>query len=324
MSTQQKPLSAYKYRCPDPIITVPTPIYQKENTPNYSDQISLLNSNSIQKPLFQQSCRSLNSEAPLLNTFKTQPGSTRNSSEQSNLQKPRKTPEALYKEHLFQTFQAMKFVQSLSQPDTDEIRRKSLWLMKRPGYENKRTVVFDLDETLVHCIQTPELGDFSIDIQVSPERLVRAGVNIRPYARELLASANKDFEVIVFTASHKCYADQVMNYLDPTNELIHHRLYRENCLSTSGIFIKDLRIFINRRQEDIIIVDNSAYCFAYQLEHGIPIISWFDDYNDKELFKLIEYLKILAHAPDICEVNRRTFHLNTFYSDYIRDYMKTQ
>lgn len=329
MSSQpvsSRPESTYKLYSPDPILTSPPSIYSKENSPIYEPQTSLFNSNFIQKPLYQHSCRSLNSnsQAPLVNTFNTKPSSTRNSNQPTSLARSQKSPESLYKEHLFQTFQAMKFIQTLGQPDSEELARKTLWLPKRPGYEHKKTIIFDLDETLVHCIQTPELGDFSINIQVSETKSVRAGVNIRPFAREVLKSANKDFEVIVFTASHKCYADEVMNYLDPTNELIHHRLYRENCLSKSGVFIKDLRIFANRKIEDIVIVDNSAYCFAYQLENGVPIISWFDDYNDRELHKLIEYIKILAHVPDLCAVNRRTFHLSSFHNDYIRDFLKAQ
>jgi CTD small phosphatase-like protein 2 len=37
---------------------------------------------------------------------------------------------------------------------------------------------------------------------------------------------SKNFEVIVFTASHSCYANVVLDYLDPNNEYIEHRLYR--------------------------------------------------------------------------------------------------
>lgn len=230
----------------------------------------------------------------------------------------------LYKEHLFNTFQAMKFVKTLLQPSAEELSNKVVYLEKRAGYENKRTIVFDLDETLVHCVEKPETGDFIIEIPFGGGKKVTAGVKIRPFAREILLSASQDFEVIVFTASHKSYADLVMDNLDPKGTLIHHRLYREHCLVKGGVFIKDLRIFANRKLEDIIIVDNSAYCFAYQIENGVPIISWFDDTNDRELYKLIEYIKILAVVPDICAVNRQTFRLNTFYNDYLRDFLKFQ
>jgi CTD small phosphatase-like protein 2 len=42
-----------------------------------------------------------------------------------------------------------------------------------------------------------------------------APLNIRPGAKELLAELSEQFEIIVFTASHESYADEVINYLDP-------------------------------------------------------------------------------------------------------------
>jgi CTD small phosphatase-like protein 2 len=110
----------------------------------------------------------------------------------------------------------------------------------------------------------------------------------------------------------------VLDYLDPTGQLIHHRLYRENCVVSEGVFMKDLRILANRRLEDLILVDNAAYSFGYQLDNGIPIISWYEDMNDRELYKLMDYLKVLARVSDVREINRRTFNLDKFYQDYLR------
>jgi len=84
---------------------------------------------------------------------------------------------------------------------------------------------------------------------------------------------------------------------------------------SDSIFIKDLRI-LNRRLNDVVIVDNAAYSFAYQIDNGIPIISWYDDKNDIELQNLISYLNTLAKQEDIRELNRKTFKLKTFYEDY--------
>jgi len=44
------------------------------------------------------------------------------------------------------------------------IRSKMLYLPKRQGYENKKTVIFDLDETLVHCCGGPNQGEVPISI----------------------------------------------------------------------------------------------------------------------------------------------------------------
>ena len=94
---------------------------------------------------------------------------------------------------------------------------------------------------------------------------------------------------MVFTASHKAYADVVLDLLDPNNEIFELRLYRDNCIRTQdGVYIKDLRIFQNSRKiEDIIIVDNAVYSFGYQLENGIPIIPFYHDKEDVELLHLI-------------------------------------
>jgi CTD small phosphatase-like protein 2 len=231
--------------------------------------------------------------------------------------------EQAYREHLFQTFQALKFVRTMQAVEPAQLIAKTVNLPKRRGYENKKTVIFDLDETLVHCVDDIEVScpDVVLPVTFPTGEVISAGLNIRPFVREVLEEANKHFEVLVFTASHKCYADVVLDYIDPTKELIHHRLYRDNCVSIQGVFIKDLRIFANRRLQDLVIVDNAAYSFGNQIDNGIPIISWHDDRNDRELFNLQDYLKLLAQSHDVREVNNRTFHLQTFYDDYIEEFL---
>ena len=84
----------------------------------------------------------------------------------------------------------------------------------------------------------------------------------------------------MFTASCKDYADSILDYIDPDNSLIHHRLYRESCVAQAqGVYIKDLRIF-DIDMNDIILVDNAVYSFGYQLDNGIPIIPFRDDPKD--------------------------------------------
>jgi CTD small phosphatase-like protein 2 len=85
----------------------------------------------------------------------------------------------------------------------------------------------------------------------------------------------------VFTASHKAYADVVLNYLDPNNEVIEYRLYRDSCVQTEeGVYIKDLRVIKNRNMKDMVIVDNAVYSFGFQLDNGIPILPFYEDKTD--------------------------------------------
>jgi CTD small phosphatase-like protein 2 len=44
---------------------------------------------------------------------------------------------------------------------------------------------------------------------------IEAGINIRPYAKEILERLNPHFEILIFTASHSCYANPVIDHLDP-------------------------------------------------------------------------------------------------------------
>lgn len=66
-----------------------------------------------------------------------------------------------------------------------------------------------------------------------------------------------------------------------------------------GTFIKDLRVIGNRDLESLILVDNSVYSFAYQIDNGIPILPFFNDTSDEELLHLINYLSILVYYDDV-------------------------
>ena len=93
----------------------------------------------------------------------------------------------------------------------------------------------------------------------------------------------------------------MLDLLDPDGKYITKRLYRENCTQTDvGVYLKDLRI-LDTPLEDIVLVDNAAYSFGYQLENGIPILPFYDDPSDLELEHLIVYLETIAECEDLRE-----------------------
>ena len=105
----------------------------------------------------------------------------------------------------------------------------------------------------------------------------------------------------------------VLDYLDPHEQYISHRLFRESCVVTEeGVHIKDLRVIGNRNLRDLILVDNAAYSFGFQVENGIPIIPFYDNKADQELRHLIPYLKFLSSVEDLREINKQTFKLHMF------------
>jgi CTD small phosphatase-like protein 2 len=46
-------------------------------------------------------------------------------------------------------------------------------------------------------------------------------------------------------------------------------------------------------------VDNSPLAFAYHLDNGIPIESWFGERADTHLLDLVPFLHELARADDV-------------------------
>ena len=112
----------------------------------------------------------------------------------------------------------------------------------------------------------------------------------------------------MFTASTPQYADSIIDYLDPSRELIQHRFYRNTCFkSESGEYIKDLRVFKNVDLKNILLVDNAVYSFGLQLSNGIPIASFKEDPEDREFIYLIPHLDACAEYDDVREYNKHKF-----------------
>ena len=121
----------------------------------------------------------------------------------------------------------------------------------------------------------------------------------RPGVDEFLNRLSKHYELIIYTASLSKYADPVLDYLDPKG-LCSYRLYREHCTFFNGIFVKDLSR-MERELSDTMIIDNSPASYLFHTECAIPIVSWYDDQSDTDLYKLIPILESLAKVEDVRE-----------------------
>ena len=184
-----------------------------------------------------------------------------------------------------------------------------------------KTVIFDLDETLIHCIDendpkpTPENPkppcDAVVPVKYNQHETVAATVYIRPGAREALLKLKQHFEIVVFTASHACYANKMIDLLDPKSEIISFRLFRESCHKThEGVFVKDLRIIANRHLKDIVLIDNAAYSFGFQPSNGIPVLPFYTDKKDQQLASLTDFLLSIKDVYDVRPVLEQTFKMD--------------
>jgi Dullard-like phosphatase family protein len=181
----------------------------------------------------------------------------------------------------------------------------------KPQDAPKVSLVLDLDETLVHCSIQP-IPDSDIVFGVNFNGVDYAvHVRTRPHLRTFLQKVSEWFEVILFTASQQVYADKLLDILDPEHKYIHHRAFRGSCVCVDGNYLKDLNV-LGRKLDRVAIVDNSPQAFGFQINNGIPIESWFDDNNDRELLKLLPFLQVLRHANDVRPLIKQQFRLQEY------------
>jgi CTD small phosphatase-like protein 2 len=82
------------------------------------------------------------------------------------------------------------------------------------------------------------------------------------------------------------------------------------------MYVKDLGIFKGEVSTDnIVIVDNNIYSFAFNLENGIPILNYMGDKKDDQLLKISEYLNHLKGSRNLRVENERVQKLRRMYED---------
>ena len=191
----------------------------------------------------------------------------------------------------------------------------NLLILQNIFNSNKKLLILDLDETLIYSDIDYSLKD-KIDkydtilfFDNEEEKNIPIPLIIRPGLFEFLEYVSKEFDLIIFTASEQDYADTIINYIEKDKKYFKMRLYRDDCIFIEpGLYIKDLRIFYGYKNlEDIIILDNSLFSFANQLNNGILITSFYSDKNDTFLINIKDYLDYIKDEKDIRKINKENF-----------------
>ena len=196
----------------------------------------------------------------------------------------------------------------------------------KKNLNSKKVALFDLDETIVHCIGEINMNnvenfsrqsDAKIKVQLPGGKKITIGINIRPHWEKALDILKDKYHIIAYTASHESYADSVLNYLDPEKKYFEYRLYRCHCVLCNiyemKFYIKDLSILEECCDlKDIVLIDNSVLSFAYHLDNGIPISPFYDSKNDCELLDISNFLLKYADENDIRNKLREVYKLNEY------------
>jgi len=172
-----------------------------------------------------------------------------------------------------------------------------------PEDVHKKTLVLDLDETLVHSSFKP-IPDPDFVMSIELENVIhKVYVRKRPGVDNFLRVVGEKFEVVVFTASLAKYADPLLDILD-RSRLVKKRLFREACVQHYGNYVKDLS-HLGRPLTNVIIIDNSPFSYMFQPDNAIPITSWFNDKADRQLYDLLPFLEQLMYVDDVCTLLQR-------------------
>lgn len=146
----------------------------------------------------------------------------------------------------------------------------------------QKTLVLDLDETLIHslakggrmssghmvevklntpvALSAPQPGQATPVI--GPQHPILYYVHKRPHCDEFLRKVSKWFKLVIFTASVQEYADPVIDWLEVERKYFAGRYYRQHCTFRNGAYIKDLSS-IEPDLSKVIILDNSPVSYIF-------------------------------------------------------------
>ncbi len=184
---------------------------------------------------------------------------------------------------------------------------------------DKKILVLDLDETLIHSDFEGKfklLNNYDAVINFNEDNInYSVGIYLRPGLFDFLKIVKENFDLYIYTASTLSYCNAIINLIDPEKNIFKDILFRNDCININNqIFIKDISIF--DKIENVIIVDNSLYSFMNQISNGILINSFYGDKSDMELLNVMNYLiGFLSTAEDVRKINEHFFNFKSIMQE---------
>ncbi|KAJ5248739.1 NLI interacting factor [Penicillium chermesinum] len=181
----------------------------------------------------------------------------------------------------------------------------------------QKTLVLDLDETLIHSLakggrmssghmvevklsmpMTTALTPGGPQTTLGPQHPILYYVHKRPHCDDFLRKICKWYKLVIFTASVQEYADPVIDWLEQERKYFQARYYRQHCTLRNGAYIKDLSS-VEPDLSKVMILDNSPMSYIFHEDNAIPIEGWINDPTDNGLLHLVPMLEALQYATDV-------------------------
>jgi len=177
----------------------------------------------------------------------------------------------------------------------------------RPRLDGRKTLCLDLDETLIH-FSLDTCGPCVSDALVTATDGSWGRVYLRPGVHRFLYQAREMFELVLFTAANRDYAEQVLPALDPEGSLFSALLTREDCTEVCGAVVKDLGA-VGRPLHTVILVDDQLGSHALHPENAIVIPPYDPSapFGDTALADITTVLMAAYGAHDVRDLLRDVY-----------------
>lgn len=112
---------------------------------------------------------------------------------------------------------------------------------------------------------------------------------------------SRHYEIIIFTASQKAYADKIIDMIDPKKR-VSYRLYREHCLVINKkYYLKNLNI-LGRNISEVLFVDDNMFAEILFPNNFYAIEPFLGNPKDRQLCRLSAFLRYLFNKASILPV----------------------
>lgn len=103
--------------------------------------------------------------------------------------------------------------------------------------------------------------------------------------------------------------------------MIQHRYFQHQTRTLDDgkggtLFVKDLDLLTGGEviRDNILLIDNFIYSFAFNLENGIPVQHWYGDKNDCSLLQIMQYLTYIKDFDNLAKENDQIFEFRKILS----------
>jgi len=190
-----------------------------------------------------------------------------------------------------------------------------------PEHRGRLTVCLDLDGTLVTTFtpkRAPSLPPLMVSYIVGQGgRLNPAGVYVveRPGLGQFLQQLATFAEVVIFTAGLEDYAQPILDQIDARYGKIPYRLYRPATVQADVYpCVKDLSL-LGRDINRCVLLDDTPLAFFFQPDHGVPILPFKGDADDRMLTEAVgPLLEALANENDVSKHLSRRFNMRKWFA----------